>query len=215
MAEKEPEKKEEAKQQQPQQQQGKQKKEQQPQKEQRKESRERGPQKATSIIRIGGKDINGDLNIERALSNIKGIGHNLSHVISHTVETKLSIPRSTTLGSLSEAQIESIEDVIKEPTKYGIPLYMLNRRKDMETGKDVHVIGNDLLFATRQDVNRDVTLRAWRGYRHQHGQKVRGQRTRSTGRTGATIGVMKKAAKQQMAAAAQEKGNVAKKEEKK
>ncbi len=110
---------------------------------------------------------------------------------------------------LSEEQIESIEAVIKEPSKYGIPSYMLNHRKDMETGKDVHIIGNDLTFAIRQDVNRSVIMRAWKGYRHQHSQKVRGQRTKSTGRTGATIGVMKKAAKQQMAAAQQERGKEA------
>ena len=31
-----------------------------------------------------------------------------------------------------------------------------------------------------------------RGFRHQYGQKVRGQKTRSTGRTGSTVGVVKK-----------------------
>ncbi len=165
--------------------------------------------RATSIIRIGGKDINGELNIPRALDEIKGIGSNLSHSITHVVETKLGIPKSTHLGDLTEQQIESIEAVIKEPTKYGIPAYMLNRRKDFDTGHDIHLIGSDLTFAVRQDVNRDVGIRAWRGYRHQHGQKVRGQHTRSTGRTGATVGVMKKAAKQQMAAAQQDKGKEA------
>lgn len=166
-------------------------------------------QKATSIIRMGGKDINGAFKIERALDEIKGIGSNLSQSISYVVETKLGIPRNTTLGSLSEGQIESIEGVIQDPIKYGIPNYMLNHRKDMETGRDIHIIGNDLTFAVRQDVNRQVTMRAWKGYRHQRGQKVRGQHTRSTGRTGATVGVMKKAAKQQLAASQQEKGKEA------
>ncbi len=183
------------------------------------EARPQQEKKATSIVRMGGKDINGELNIERALTHIKGIGSNLSHSITFVVETKLSIPRSTHLGDLSESQIESIESVIKEPTKYGIPVFMINRRKDSETGRDVHTIGADLTFAVRQDINRDVGIRAWRGYRHQRGQKVRGQHTRSTGRTGATVGVMKKAVKQQMAASQQEKGGAAaapaKKEEKK
>ena len=84
--------------------------------------------------------------------------------------------------------------MIKNPAKYGIPNYMLNRNKDMETGNNLHLVSNDLIFATRQDVSRDVALRLWRGFRHQYGQKVRGQRTRSTGRTGETIGVMKKSA---------------------
>ena len=180
---------------------------QQPHREPRREQRQQ--QRATSIIRMGGRDINGDLSIERALTHIKGISHNLSHMVSFVVETKLNIPKSTKLGSLDESQIDSIEAIIKEPTKYGIPVYSLNRNKDAETGKDVHLIGNDLLFATRQDVAKDVAIRDWRGYRHQHGQKVRGQRTRSTGRTGATVGVMKKAAKQQLAAAQQQKGKEA------
>ncbi|MGD0511191.1 MAG: 30S ribosomal protein S13, partial [Candidatus Micrarchaeaceae archaeon] len=34
--------------------------------------------------------------------------------------------------------------------------------------------------------------KTWRGFRHQYGQKVRGQSTRSTGRTGITVGVTKK-----------------------
>jgi small subunit ribosomal protein S13 len=166
-------------------------------------------QKAVSIIRLGGADIDGDLSIERSLAEIKGVGINLSHSLAYVIENKLGIAKSTKLGALGEEQIESVESVIKDPIKYGIPVYLLNRRKDMESGKDMHLIGNDLTFSVRQDVNRDVALRVWRGYRHQHGQKVRGQRTKSTGRTGATVGVMKKSAKQQMAAAAQEKGKPA------
>ena len=166
-------------------------------------------QKATSIIRLGGADIDGDLSIERSLAEIKGVGINLSRSFAYAIESKIGIAKATKLGALSEEQIESVESVIKDPLKYGIPVYVLNRRKDMESGKDMHLIGNDLTFSVRQDVNRDVALRVWRGYRHQHGQKVRGQRTKSTGRTGATVGVMKKSAKQQMAAAAQEKGKPA------
>ncbi len=177
--------------------------------EHKKEARPQQQKVATSIIRMGGKDIDGELNLERALMEIKGIGSNMSHSICFAVETKLNIPKSTHLGALTEAQIESIEAVIKEPTKYGLPAYIMNRRKDNETGKDTHLIGSDLMFAQRQDINRDVGIRDWRGYRHQHGQKVRGQRTRSTGRTGATVGVMKKAAKQQLAATQQEKGKEA------
>ncbi len=45
-------------------------------------------------------------------------------------------------------------------------------------------------------------IRCYRGIRHEQGQKVRGQRTRSNGRTGLTVGVTKKAAR----LAAQQKG---------
>ena len=82
-----------------------------------------------------------------------------------------------------------------------MPRYMLNKRKNFDTGADVHYVGNDLTFSIRQDVNREVNLRTWKGYRHQYGQKVRGQHTRSTGRTGATMGVVKKSALKPQASA--------------
>ncbi len=175
----------------------------------KKEARPQHEKTATSIIRMGGKDINGELGLERALMQIKGVGSNLAHSVSFAVEKEFHIQKNTKLGSLSEEQIESIESVIKDPAKYGIPKYMINRRNNPDSGVDSHLIGSDLTFAVRQDVNRDVGIRTWRGYRHQHGQKVRGQHTKSTGRTGATVGVMKKAAKQQLAAAQQEKGGAA------
>ncbi len=146
----------------------------------------------TSIIRLSGKDVNGSLPIQRAIDQVKGVGAGMAHCLTFAIETKLKIPSSSTLGSLTEQQVESIEALIKNPGQYGIPTYLLNRRKDMETGKDMHLVSNDLLFATRQDVTRDIAMKSWRGHRHQYGQKVRGQRTRSTGRTGATIGVVKK-----------------------
>ncbi|MEM3827055.1 MAG: 30S ribosomal protein S13, partial [Candidatus Micrarchaeaceae archaeon] len=142
--------------------------------------------KTTSIVRLAGKDIDGKLWVERALQSVKGLGHNMSHALAIAVEAKLGISKQTPIGSLSDETVENIEKIIKEPTQYGIPKYMLNRRKDFDTGKDIHIVGNDLLFAVRQDVSRDVSLRTWRGFRHQYGQKVRGQHTRSTGRQGAT-----------------------------
>ncbi|MCL5442086.1 MAG: 30S ribosomal protein S13 [Candidatus Marsarchaeota archaeon] len=150
--------------------------------------------KAQSIIRIAGRDIDGSLPIYRALFKIRGIGLNMANALTYSIGKKLSIQASAKLGELSEKQIEGIEEIIKKPAEYSVPRYMLNKRKDFDTGADVHYVGNDLTFSIRQDVNREVNLRTWKGYRHQYGQKVRGQHTRSTGRTGATIGVVKKSA---------------------
>ena len=44
---------------------------------------------------------------------------------------------------------------------------------------------------TGRDINRLKKIRCYRGIRHEKGKKVRGQRTRSNGRTGLTLGVMK------------------------
>ena len=158
--------------------------------------------KAQSIIRIAGKDIDGSLPIHRALFKIKGIGLNMANALTYSISKKLGIPSNAQLGALSEKQIEDIEGIIGKPAENSVPRYMLNKRKDFETGADMHYVGNDLTFSIRQDVNREVNLRTWKGYRHQYGQKVRGQHTRSTGRTGATVGVMKKSAIKQPTAPA-------------
>ena len=156
---------------------------------------------ATSIVRIAGKDVDGKLSLQRALESVKGLGHNMSHALSQEIETKLGIARNASVGSLGEEALAKIEKAIKDPAALGIPSFMLNRRKDFETGKDLHIVGSDLIFATRQDVSREVSLRSWKGYRHQYGQKVRGQHTRSTGRKGETVGVTKKAIVAQQKAA--------------
>jgi small subunit ribosomal protein S13 len=149
------------------------------------------PQGPASIVRVAGKDMDGSLPIPRALAKVKGIGHNMSRALSLKVEEKLGITSTTTIGSLSEDQIAKVEGLIKDPLAVGVPWYLLNRNKDMETGKNLHIVSNDLIFNTRQDVSRDIANGLWRGFRHQYGQKVRGQHTRSTGRTGATVGVTK------------------------
>ncbi len=44
----------------------------------------------------------------------------------------------------------------------------------------------------RDDINLMKMIRCYKGIRHEQGQKVRGQRTRSNGRTGMTMGVIRK-----------------------
>ena len=171
--------------------------------------------KTSSIIRLAGKDVNGELPIIRVLDQVRGIGVSIANAISYAFESKFNIPRKTRLAELSEEQLQNLEDIIKEPAKYNIPSYMLNRNKDMESGKNMHIVSNDLSYAVRYDINRDVNIRTWRGFRHQRGQKVRGQRTRSTGRTGTTIGVVKKAEAAKTAPATAGEKKEEKKEEKK
>ncbi len=161
---------------------------------------------STSIVRIAGKDIDGDFDIPSALMQIKGIGYNMANAISLGLRDIYNIPRETTIGSLDEAGIEKIEELLKDPKKAKMPLYLLNRQRDRETGENLHVVGTDLIVKTRQDIENDIKIQTYRGFRHRYGQKVRGQKTRSTGRTGATVGVTKKVAEAaQKAAQAQTK----------
>ena len=82
-------------------------------------------------------------------------------------------------GTLTDAQVEQLEKVIANPVALGAPTWILNRRKDYETGKDMHLLGGDRKFAIENDVKRLKKIRSYRGYRHAAGLPSRGQRTKS------------------------------------
>jgi len=140
------------------------------------------------IVRIAGIDIAGDLPLPYGLAAIKGIGYHTALAVLR----RLGLSPSLRVGYLNEDDVSRIEDVVTNLKKYGIPSWYLNRRKDFETGEDMHLIGADLIYAARQDIERLMRMRSWRGVRHQLGLKVRGQRTHTTGRLGPVVGVSKK-----------------------
>ena len=55
----------------------------------------------------------------------------------------------------------------------------------------MHLVTSDIAFNLRNDIEREKGVFSWRGYRHMYGLKVRGQRTRCTGRKGGAVGVAK------------------------
>lgn len=140
------------------------------------------------IVRIMGSDASGTLKISYALTQIKGIGYSLSNAILK----KASVNPDARVGFVTEAEIDRIEEVVKDPLKFGLPIWLLNRRKDAETGRDAHLITADLVLRTKMDIDQAKEVRSWRGYRHAYGLKVRGQRTKTTGRAGKALGVKKK-----------------------
>ena len=151
------------------------------------------PREFQHIIRFVGTDIEGAQPVTYALTKIKGVGIKLANAIIE----KSGISPEARMGFLSSAEVEKIEDILKNPVKYGIPLWLLNRRKDVETGKDLHLLGSDLLLQTKNDIDQMKKIRSWKGFRHSYGLKVRGQRTRTTGRKGKAIGVKKKQVRRQ------------------
>jgi len=142
------------------------------------------------IVRIIDTDIDGSLKAIYALKKIKGISTSLANAVLK----KAGVDPQIRAGFITEAEVEKIEEILKDPLKHGIPAWLLNRRKDLETGRDMHLISADLILRTKLDIDRLKEIKAWRGYRHAYGLKVRGQRTRTTGRKGKTVGVKKKAA---------------------
>lgn len=140
------------------------------------------------IVRIADTDLEGTQKVGFALLNIKGVGIGLANA----VVKKAGIDEENRLGFLSDAELEKIGDILKNLPKHGLPSWLLNRSKDIETGKDLHKIGSELVLQTKTDVDRMKRVKSWKGFRHAHGLKVRGQRTKTTGRKGKAIGVKKK-----------------------
>lgn len=134
-----------------------------------------------------GNDIPGEKKITIGLTQIKGIGYNFATAILDT----LKINPNSNVGYLTESDVQAIEKLITNPSSSNFPQWFLNRRKDVETGKDMHILTSDIDFTLRNDVERERITSSWRGYRHMYGLKVRGQRTRCTGRKGGAVGVAK------------------------
>ena len=142
------------------------------------------------IIRIAGTDLDGTLTLNYALANIKGIGITLANAITK----KANINPNQRIGYITETDKTKIEDISTNPTKHGIPPYMLNRQKDQETGQNQHLTGAELTLQNKTDIEEMKNQKSWRGFRHAYSLRVRGQHTRTTGRKGKTMGVKKKEA---------------------
>jgi len=150
------------------------------------------------IVRIANKDIDGTLPIERALIDIKGVGHRFAKAVAYVFEKEYGISADTLVGTLDEGMQHKLEDIILRPQEHGMPNFMLNRRKDFADNKDKHLVMGDLDFTVREDIKRLAEIKSYRGLRHTWGLPVRGQRTKSTHRErgkGHVIGVLKKEAK--------------------
>ncbi len=140
------------------------------------------------IVRIADKDLEGKDQVYYALQKIKGIGFNTAIAICKM----LNINPLTKIGYLSEEEIKNLEDYVLNLHQKNVPSWFLNRRKDPFTGKDYHFVGSDLVLKVREDIEFMKSIKSWKGIRHMLGLKVRGQSTRTTGRTGLTVGVTKK-----------------------
>lgn len=139
------------------------------------------------IVRVIGTDLDGTKKLVYGLAKIKGINVTLAEAIAKVI----GLDPNTRIGSLTDGEVKKIEDALKEPTKYGIPNWLVNRQKDLETGQSKHFIGPDLILSVKSDVDFMQKIKSWKGIRHSLGLKVRGQRTKTTGRFGKAVGVRK------------------------
>ncbi|MGB9635500.1 MAG: 30S ribosomal protein S13 [Candidatus Micrarchaeia archaeon] len=144
------------------------------------------------IVRIAGKDVKGQMPLKKALYQVKGVGRRYAGVCANVIHQEMGVSPLTQVGTLDDSQLSKIESIISSPLEYGIPRYMLNRRRDYATGEDKQLISNDLDFAVKQSIELDKKIKTWRGISHMYRKKVRGQRTRTSGRKGSSVGVVQK-----------------------
>jgi len=136
------------------------------------EARKPEVMKDLRLIRILSKDIPGDKKVYSGLTSIKGISWNLSNAVC----IKLNLDKNKRIQDLSKEEIEKISEFIKHPE---LPVFLINRRKDFDSGENRHLNGADLDLQKEFDIKKIRKMKSYKGIRHSMGQPVRGQRTKS------------------------------------
>ncbi len=132
--------------------------------------------------------VDGNAKVEYGLTQIKGIGRRLAQALIRVTD----INPNMRIGALPEKELNRIEEIILNPVENGIPNWMVNRMKDLRDGTDKHVIGSQLEISVKRDIDRMKRMKSYKGVRHHLKLKVRGQKTKSTGRHGLVVGVLRR-----------------------
>ena len=123
------------------------------------------------MARIAGVELNDNLRIDYALTQIKGIGWSLSKNLLE----RLKIDESKRVSELTSEELANIASKVGEQT-----------------------IEGELSRVVRGNISRLQSIGSYRGLRHSRGLPVRGQRTRTNARTKRgkrrTVGAFKKEA---------------------
>lgn len=135
-----------------------------------------------SIIRIHSTDIRGERKIYPGLTKIKGV----SWAISNFICNNLKIDKNKKVYDLSDEEKNKIESFLKNPK---IPEYLVNRKKDNDTGENKHLTGASLDLQKEFDIRRLKKIKSYKGLRHMSKLPLRGQRTKSNFRKNKMKGV--------------------------
>ena len=127
------------------------------------------------IVRIAATDLDGAKPLKQSLLKIKGVSHSMLNAVCNV--SKINKDKKT--GFLKEEEARKIEEIIKEPLKFKIPSWMVNREKDNDTGEDKHIAGVDLKLRKEFDIKKLMRVKSYRGLRLSVGLPTRGQKTKS------------------------------------
>ncbi|MHB1434926.1 MAG: 30S ribosomal protein S13 [Thermoplasmata archaeon] len=146
------------------------------------------------IVRVSNTDLDGRRPTALAIARVRGVGHRIAGVVCRLAQ----VDPKEMIGNLPEPTVERLESSLGQLATE-LPSWMINHPRETVTGQSLHFFGPDLETSRRDDINWMRMIRSYRGVRHERGQKVRGQRTRSNGRTGMAAGVIKKTAREAQA----------------
>ncbi len=140
------------------------------------------------LVRVAGNDLDGNKKAIYAITKIDGIGKRVGRIACEMAGVNLE----KKIGYLSDKDVQKLEKVVESFSQQTVPSWILNRQKDYRSGKDEHLTSSDLILGLRNDLNLLRMIRCYRGIRHERGLPVRGQRTKSCFRKGASVGVSRK-----------------------
>ncbi|ELP94643.1 40S ribosomal protein S18, putative [Entamoeba invadens IP1] len=137
------------------------------------------------MLRVCNTNLDGKKKVPYALTGIKGCGRRFAFLVCK----RAGIDVNRRAGLLKADEVDKVVDILTNPLNYKIPVWFLNRQKDIKDGKNCQLIANAVETRLREDIEALKKMRAHRGLRHYWGLRVRGQHTKTTGRRGRTVGV--------------------------
>mmetsp|Transcript_14287 Transcript_14287/g.19884 ORF Transcript_14287/g.19884 Transcript_14287/m.19884 type:complete len:159 (-) Transcript_14287:200-676(-) len=141
-----------------------------------------------NYLRVFDVNIPKQINFSYGLRKIRGVGVRLANI----VRKKLKNCLNSKFDILNKEKYNTIIDILSEKAESNLPKWLLNRRSDYVTGNCIHAVATILDESLKTDLDRFIKIKSNRGLRHFRHLKVRGQHTKSTGRKGKSIGVVRK-----------------------
>ena len=138
------------------------------------------------LVRVANTDLDGNKALVFALCKIKGV----SLMYANAVCKVAGLNPNAKTGYISDADAELLTATVKDVSK--IPSWLRNRRRDLETGEDKHLLTSDLQFTKENDIKKLQMIKSYKGLRHQWRLPLRGQRTKSNFRRTKTANSRKK-----------------------
>ncbi len=127
------------------------------------------------LVRVASTDLEGQKSMLYALTKIKGVDVSFANAVLSVS----GVPKDKKAGVLEDSEVEKLNKVFADPSGHKIPAWIYNRRRDYETGKDMHIMSGDLDFTKENDIKRLKKTKSNRGMRHAWNLPLRGQRTKS------------------------------------